>query len=144
MEKYTQYNPKDVYLFAMNGNLNELEIALNQDNNNIENIYKDDYGRSALHMCVINNHIDIIDKLIDAGMDINDKDNDHHTALHLALKYSNRNCIKKLLDTGAHNDDYDDNNINKDTSYESDNHNYHKIGTTDQPYEQQKESIGEV
>ena len=94
----------------MNGNLHDLEIALNQNNDEIKNWYVDDCGRSALHVAALHDHHHLLEQLLDAGLNINEKDNNDDTALHIASRYGNIEFAERLLELGAH---IDDSNIDK-------------------------------
>ena len=95
----TIYTPKDVYNFARDGNVDELIIALNQGNNST-NWYGDVLGNTALHVAAINGHMNIVEILLDRGIDINSKDSIGETALHLAAANGHMNIVEILLDRG--------------------------------------------
>lgn len=116
------YNSKDIYTFALNGNLHDLTIALNQQDFSHGDInwYKDDCGRSAIHVAVLNNNHHLIEILLDAGLDINDKDYNNDTALHLASRFGAVESVMKLLKyDNIYIDDIDTcDNIDKYETYE--------------------------
>ena len=97
----TIYTPKDVYKFAKDGNVDELIIALNQGNNST-NWYKDVYdrGNTALHWAAKKGNMNIVEILLDRGIEINSKTNDGETALHIAASSGNMNIVEILLDRG--------------------------------------------
>ncbi len=95
----TIYTPKDVYTFAENGNVDELIIALNQGDNST-NWYRDGFGWTALHEAARNNHMNIVEILLDRGIDINSKICNGNTALHIAANSCNMNIVEILLDRG--------------------------------------------
>lgn len=65
-------------------------------NTNISYRYR--AGRSLLHEAIMYNHLECAKLLIDAGIDINGKDDGLNTPLHNAKSYE---AIKFLLDNGA-------------------------------------------
>ena len=77
----TRYTPKDVHNFARDRNEHKLKAALKQGNNST-NWYKDENGLTALHVAAGNNHLNIVEILLNRGIDINSKDNNGNTALH--------------------------------------------------------------
>ena len=79
----TLYTSKDVYDFARDGDVDELIVALNQGNNST-NWYKNKNGNTALHIAAGEGHINIVEILLNRGIDINSKNNDGDTALHWA------------------------------------------------------------
>ena len=66
----------------------------------------DDKGRTALHHLAgnFNGHL-ILQPLLDAGIDLNAKDNNEHTALKLAVKEENLDTVLALLKAGANIED---------------------------------------
>ena len=91
----TIYTPEDVYNFARDGNVDELIIALNQGNNSA-NWYRSGNGHTALHYAAYNGSINIVEILLDRGIDINSKTNDGNTALHWATRTDHMNIIKNI------------------------------------------------
>ncbi|KJV51374.1 ankyrin repeat domain-containing protein [Orientia tsutsugamushi] len=87
-----------LYNAIKNNDLAELEnlIADGCDINN--EVYNT--GLTALHLAVINDHVQIIQKLLDIGADITKEANDGFSALHLAIIKGNLDIVQKLLDTG--------------------------------------------
>ena len=62
--------PTDVYQFARDGNVDELIIALNQGDNSTS-WYRDNDGDTALHVAAIEGDINIVEMLLNRGIDIN-------------------------------------------------------------------------
>ena len=92
------YTPKDVYNFARDGDVDELIIALNQGDNS--SIWYRESGWTALHWAALSDNMNIVEILLDRGIDINSKDNNDNTALHLAAIKGNINIVEILLDRG--------------------------------------------
>lgn len=122
--------PFHVFQSAEEGNIDNLKIALNYDDNNV---YINEFGYTALHMsgnnghgaCVKllldngfdvalrdidgytalhrasqNGHVHIAEILLRYGIDINIKANDNSTALHDAACFGHSNLVQFLLDNG--------------------------------------------
>ena len=64
---------------------------------------EDEYGQTLLGSAVEDGRLEIIDILIDRGVDVNSSD----YALHLAIEYANLQVIDLLLDRGANIDRLD-------------------------------------
>ena len=62
------------------------------------------YGITPLHYACFHGSKEVIDLLIDLGVNINSKDQDGNTCLHFAVKSKNVRVIKKLLVRGASKD----------------------------------------
>jgi len=106
MESSTIYTSEDVYNFSRDGNVDDLIIALNQNDNTTSNCYRDSNDYTALHIAVKNGHIIIVEILLDNGIDINTiykKGKVDYTILHLAALYGHTNIIKILLLRGIDN-----------------------------------------
>ena len=95
----TRYTPEDVYDFAGDGNVDELIIALNQGNNST-NWYRNLFGNTALNMAAHHGNMNIVEILLDRGIDINSKDDDGSTALDDAAREGHMNVVEILLDRG--------------------------------------------
>ena len=95
----TKYTPKDVYNFARDGDVEELIIALNQGDNST-NWYKNKNGHTALHFAAYRGFTNIVEILLNRGIDIISKDNDGDTALHLAAQEGHINIVEMLLNRG--------------------------------------------
>jgi hypothetical protein len=63
----------------------------------------DEYGRTLLGIAVEDGRLEIIEILLDRGVDVNSSD----YALHLAVEYSNLQVVDLLLDRGANIDRVD-------------------------------------
>ena len=59
------------------------------------------YGSTALHRCVYNNHSRILRMLIDAGADVNIQNNNGWTALYTSVYKNHPELLRMLLDAGA-------------------------------------------
>lgn len=57
-------------------------------------------GLTALHLAVIECHIQIIQSLLDTGANITKEDNSGFTALDFAIVEGNLDIVQQLLDTG--------------------------------------------
>ena len=108
----TSYSPEDVFMLARSGDVDSLIIALKQGNNSREwyvhhtiNNNDDDNtnleGAVAIHAAAYYDHTACIDVLLDAGADIESKDDIGCTAIHGAAWRGHTACIGVLLDRGA-------------------------------------------
>ncbi|KAH3861103.1 hypothetical protein DPMN_024031, partial [Dreissena polymorpha] len=61
----------------------------------------DNEGTSALHLAVQNNKSQVIDLLLDHGIEINLQNNTNHTPLHMAVITGNIAVVTQLLEHGA-------------------------------------------
>ena len=62
----------------------------------------DGYGWTALQCAAMENHTDVMHKLLQRGADVNKRDRDYgRTALHLSARYNNTDAIRLLLENGA-------------------------------------------
>uniref|UniRef100_T1JBU7 Ion transport domain-containing protein n=1 Tax=Strigamia maritima TaxID=126957 RepID=T1JBU7_STRMM len=77
------------------GNLTELEQL--QHSGRLVNRYKDENGRSLLHLAAIRDKASIIDFLLSSGVDINAVDNDGNSALHAAAEYDAVESLEYLI-----------------------------------------------
>ena len=103
------YTPTDVYTFAGDGNVDKLIIALNQGDNSI-NWFKDVVrGSTAFHLAAKKGYKNIVEILLDRGIDINSKDNYGYTALHIATSHGRMNIVEMLLDRGNDNNSKNNN-----------------------------------
>lgn len=63
---------------------------------------KEDYnGNNALHLAILHNNIDIVDVLINAGIDLNEPNDYGKYPLILSIKEGYPDLAKKLIDSGA-------------------------------------------
>ncbi|KAK7871443.1 hypothetical protein R5R35_010829 [Gryllus longicercus] len=93
-------NPeKEILLAAENG---ELEVVRNIIMNNRECIHvKDGDGYTPLHRACYNDHVEIVDILLEHGADIHARTKDQWQPLHSACMWNNTKCVAKLLEHGA-------------------------------------------
>lgn len=97
-----KYNGIALYEAIKKGNISFLKSEKNQEYiSEVINI-KNDQQRSFLHIAVnMKKKIEIIQLLLDMGIDINAKDIKGKTALHLAAGQSNIGILKELVNRGA-------------------------------------------
>ncbi|KAK9423700.1 putative NACHT domain-containing protein [Seiridium unicorne] len=62
---------------------------------------KDNYGRTPLQWAVSQDHLEMVQLLIDSGAPVNGKDRGSQTALHVAVTGQNKDVVMILLDHGA-------------------------------------------
>jgi ankyrin repeat protein len=62
---------------------------------------KDRDGNTILHLSVLDGCIELVEYLLDKGVNVNDKNNDGDTPLHLAIKLNDFDITKLLLDNHA-------------------------------------------
>lgn len=58
-------------------------------------------GLTPLSWAVINNHLDVVEFLVEHGANVNFKDDTDHTILHMAARTGNPEMVKYLLARGA-------------------------------------------
>ena len=75
---------------------------------------KDNSGDTPLHLAAINCNMDLLNKLIDLGADVNATNNKQDTPLHVAAENSRPNVIDLLLSKGA---DINQQNEKGDTAF---------------------------
>lgn len=63
--------------------------------------FKDDLGRTALHICASKKRIDIMERLISQGAEVNSFDRVGNTPLHLAAISNSTSGVLTLLNSGA-------------------------------------------
>ena len=54
-------------------------------------------GQTAIHLCAKNDSVEILEKLIDAGGDISEVDNDTETILHKAAAHNKEDVLRYVL-----------------------------------------------
>jgi len=97
------YTPQDVYNYTNGGDVDNLMLALDYDNNSID-WYTDGDGFVALLEAAYQGHTECIGLLLDRGADIDSRDNVENvgnTALHYAAQQGHSECIHELLNRGA-------------------------------------------
>ncbi|XP_076441265.1 uncharacterized protein LOC143280491 [Babylonia areolata] len=91
-----------VWLAAMEGRSQILTLLLdNGGEPDHPEINDHMWLRRPIHMSACNGHIDCIDVLLNKGVDVNSRDNDHRTALHWASSYGQNETVLFLIDRGA-------------------------------------------
>lgn len=68
-------------------------------NKSLEHCYE--FGGTPLHQAVLNNSLEIIQMLVEDGVDVNSKDILDVTPLHVAVQYSHADAVGLLLHAGA-------------------------------------------
>ena len=96
----TSYNPTDVCIFAMQGNVDELVKALEQHDNST-NWHKDVAGCTALHRAAESGQLKCVEILLDKGIDVNACNNYDWTAIHYAAGNGHKECVNLLLNRGS-------------------------------------------
>lgn len=71
---------------------------------------KNNEGNTVLHLSVLDNSIELVEYLLDKGVDLNIKNKDGDTPLHLAIKLETFPITKLLLDHKAKLDVFNKNN----------------------------------
>jgi ankyrin repeat protein len=62
---------------------------------------KNQRGDSLLHISVLENYIELVEYLLNKGLDVNSQNEDGNTPLHLAVKTDNKEITKILLQWNA-------------------------------------------
>ena len=83
-----------LHLAVVSANIPIVELLLSK---NIDLSAKRDDGQTAIHLCSKTDSVEILDKLINAGGDINDIDSGNETILHKAATYNKENVLKYAL-----------------------------------------------
>ena len=69
--------------------------------------YRDAHGWTALMYALKSGHDDIVEMLLDAGVNVRLKNNDEESALHIAAKHGRTDATRLLLEAGADITTYD-------------------------------------
>ena len=89
-----------LHFLAQRGNIDLLKFFLSRPNT--ESLARPDWrGISVLHYATESSRVHTIDLFIQAGYDIDARDNSGHTLLHHAAMKDNLAAVKQLLDLGA-------------------------------------------
>ncbi|MEM7403053.1 MAG: ankyrin repeat domain-containing protein [Myxococcota bacterium] len=89
-----------LHIAACEGTPTVLSCLLEQKQTKVAAL--DNYQRTPLHWVAKNPRAqEMIDKLLQQGIDVNAQDRFGMTALHLAAKHGNLQCVKKLIKEGA-------------------------------------------
>ena len=117
----TIYSSLDVYRFSSYSNLDQLNIALDQDDNS-NNWYRDENGYTALHAASIYGHIDIVYTLLEKGIGIIEiESNNGNKALNCACSRGRIECIELFFNKGAEIDEDDIDGYAPETNDDDDN-----------------------
>jgi Ankyrin repeats (3 copies) len=92
-------NKKADLWFKSVGNIKWVRVLIKSGIN--LNIKHEFYGWTALHLAAKSGKLDIVKALINAGADLNTKDNDGLTALHWVARDGNFDIVKILMKAGA-------------------------------------------
>ena len=98
-------------LIKAGANVNALsnKFSYNDNNDIFGNFTTYNYGYTALMVASKNGHKEIVELLVNAGADVNFKNNLHETALMFACqKKDNIEIVKILVNAGANVNDFDD------------------------------------
>ena len=89
-----------LYAAALEGDDSLVDYHLSKLNGSDPNA-PDDSGMSAIHWAALGGHIDIINKIHDAGGDLEQLNNGLNSALHIAASQGHFSVVQYLLDRGA-------------------------------------------
>ena len=101
MTTMTEYTPGNVYGFALSCNTTSLISSLTISSNRINWYTDQEGGHNALHIATMASTINIINILLDNGIDINSKNKFNTTALIMAADNGHLQCMELLLNRGA-------------------------------------------
>ena len=59
---------------------------------------KSNYGWTALHEACSEGHLNIVNRLIELGVDVNAKTNEGKTSLHYAQRYKHLDIVNRLME----------------------------------------------
>jgi ankyrin repeat protein len=98
-----------LHIAILHGHLNVVNRLINNDNNNI-NDYINDYT-SILNLAVLLGYYDIVNLLIEHGIDINKRNRFRETAIYMAANDGRLNIVQTLYNNGANLNIPDSKNI---------------------------------
>lgn len=85
---------QNIHITACQGNVDRLDSLLQHMPINV----KDDRGRSLLHWAVACRQKEVIEFLVDQGIDVNGEDGQGATPLHIAVRFNNEAYFDLLVD----------------------------------------------
>lgn len=94
-------NQSVLHKAAMTGRTLLVDLALSQ---NVSPTLQDTYGRTPLHYACLHNHVNLIEKLVQKGANIDALDKDNFSPLLCAIISKNSECVKLLINLGAKGD----------------------------------------
>ncbi|CAF1272276.1 unnamed protein product [Adineta steineri] len=83
-----------LHLAVISANFPIVELLLSK---NAELSAKREDGQTPIHLCAKNDSVEILEKLVDAGGNINDVDNENETILHKAAAHNKENVLAYAL-----------------------------------------------
>ncbi|XP_067636963.1 acyl-CoA-binding domain-containing protein 6 [Eurosta solidaginis] len=95
--EHKEEHEKNVFDYIKEGNLAQLRKTLTPESMEL----LDEHGMGLIHWATDRNAVDILQHLIEAGVDVNFCDSDKQTALHYAASCGHIECIRILLDANA-------------------------------------------
>ncbi len=90
---------------------NEIDLYIQNSKGETFLQVTDQYGRTILHHATAEGNLGMVERLIEAGADVNAQDNNGLTALHHAVANGNLEMVAKLIDAGADVDAQDNNGL---------------------------------
>ena len=102
---------RQLFEAVRDGKIETLKSALDADPSKLT-VRDPPYGWTLLHLAAQRGHLDIVNLLLDRGLDVNTlEDGDHTTALHWAAAAGHAGVVRRLLDAGVdpigHGDDHE-------------------------------------
>ena len=98
----------DIFIAAKEGKLSSVQYLIEKEGINVNKQAKKYYGNktiykgdTALHIACENNHLQIVQYLIEKGANIEIQDCGGKTSLHFASLYGNTEVVKYLVSKGA-------------------------------------------